>query len=153
MSYDSRPETEAHIERVRELIGAVRTNLGLRAQEHDASKLADPEKAMFDAYTPKLRALTYGSPEYEAVRQEMLQTALAHHYAHNAHHPEHYADGINGMSLLDVLEMLCDWKAATERHADGDLAWSLGINASRFGISLQLLGILLNTAREMRWIE
>lgn len=146
--YDSRPDTEAHIARVAALLTDVIGELAYRADVHDASKLQTPERQMFDEYTPKLRAVTYGSPEYEAVRQEMLATALAHHYAHNSHHPEHYADGIAGMSLLDLIEMLADWKAATERHADGNLTKSLAINAPRFGM---LARILENTVREMGW--
>lgn len=32
---------------------------------------------------------------------------------------------VNGMDLLDVLEMLVDWKAAGERHKDGCIYKSL----------------------------
>lgn len=148
--YDSRPDTEAHIRTVHTHMMNVAAAFIERATNHDASKLQSPEKEMFDEYTPKLRALTYGSPEYEATRQEMLRTALRHHYEHNSHHPEHYPNGINGMSLLDVLEMLCDWKAATERHADGDIRKSLEINRSRFG-EVDLYQVMLNTVREMGW--
>lgn len=59
---------------------------------------------------------------------------------------------INGMSLFDVLEMLLDWKAATERMKDGgDIRASLTINRDRFKISPQLEAILANTIREMEW--
>lgn len=61
-------------------------------------------------------------------------------------------NGVNGMSLLDVLEMLCDWKAAGERHADGSIERSLRINRDRFKIGYQLQSILENTARELGWI-
>lgn len=149
-NYDSRPDTEAHITRVRALIGDAVENMHDRAFHHDLSKLRSPEKEMFDEYTPRLRATTYGSDEYKAALVEM-GAALRHHYTHNSHHPEHYPNGIEGMSLLDVLEMLADWKAATERHADGNLTRSLEINAARFGISPQLLSILANTVREMGW--
>jgi hypothetical protein len=37
------------------------------------------------------------------------------------------------MDLVQVIEMLADWKAATLRHADGDLARSIEQNAERFG--------------------
>lgn len=151
--YDSRPDTEKHIARVQELLSGVMGGLAFRHDYHDASKLQSPEKEMFDEYTPKLRAMTYGSDEYKRCLAEMQQTALAHHYEHNSHHPEHYPNGIDGMSVLDVLEMLCDWKAATERHADGDLSRSLEINRARFNISDQLHIILVNTARELGWIE
>lgn len=62
--------------------------------------------------------------------------------------------GIDGMTLLDVLEMLIDWKAATERMKDGgDIMKSLEINRGRFSISPQLESILLNTIREMGWVK
>lgn len=53
--------------------------------------------------------------------------------------------GINGMSLLDLVEMLCDWKAATMRHNDGDIRRSIEINQKRFGYSDELKAIMLNT--------
>ncbi len=53
---------------------------------------------------------------------------------------------VNDMNLLDILEMLCDWKAASERHNDGNIRKSIEINANRFGLSPQLVRILENTA-------
>ncbi len=59
---------------------------------------------------------------------------------------------VNGMSLFDVLEMLMDWKAATERMKDGgDIHASLIHNTDRFKLSPQLAAILANTVREMNW--
>jgi hypothetical protein len=57
------------------------------------------------------------------------------------------------MSLFDVIEMLMDWKAATERMKGGGDIWlSLEINATRFNLSPQLVAILANTLREMKWL-
>ena len=56
------------------------------------------------------------------------------------------------MSLIDLVEMLADWKAASLRHADGDIIKSLEINKKRFGISDQLAEMFENTVREMRWV-
>jgi hypothetical protein len=56
------------------------------------------------------------------------------------------------MTLVDLIEMLADWKAATERHDDGDLARSLDIQRDRFGLSDQLADILRNTAHHFGWI-
>lgn len=53
---------------------------------------------------------------------------------------------INDMNLVDLIEMFCDWKAATMRHHDGNLLKSIKINAERFGINPQLVKILENTA-------
>jgi hypothetical protein len=55
------------------------------------------------------------------------------------------------MTLIDLMEMLADWKAATERHDDGDLSRSLDIQAERFDISPQLVRILRNTAVALGW--
>lgn len=57
--------------------------------------------------------------------------------------------GFRGMSLLDLVEMVCDWKAATLRHADGDIRRSLDICQKRFGYSDELRQILLNTIEEL----
>jgi hypothetical protein len=55
------------------------------------------------------------------------------------------------MTLLDLIEMLCDWKAASERHNDGDIMRSIIVNKERFAISDQLTGILERTCRELEW--
>ena len=166
--YDSRPDTVEHINLVGRLIVHVVRDLLERARVHDQSKLADPEKATFDEYTPKLKGSTYGSDEYKGFLAGM-KPALDHHYAANSHHPEHFTGstcaqcgnredqpctcggprvstaGIRGMNLLDLVEMFCDWKAATTRHADGDLRKSIDINQKRFGYSDDLKAILRNT--------
>jgi predicted alpha/beta superfamily hydrolase len=150
-TYDSTADTIAHITRVQQLLEDAIQNLKTRQQTHDLSKLKDPEKTVFDEMTPKLKHSTYGSDEYRSFLDQM-KPALDHHYAHNPHHPEHYPDGISGMSLLDLIEMLCDWKAAGERHANGSITNSLNINQTRFKIEHQLQSVLTNTAKEFNWI-
>jgi len=115
-----------------------------RAMDHDASKLKPPELDGFVINTPKLKNLTYGSPEYHAVMAEMKES-IDHHYKENTHHPEHWEEGIKGMDLIDLLEMIADWKAATMRHTDGDILNSIEINQKRFGYSNELKSILKNT--------
>ena len=56
---------------------------------------------------------------------------------------------INGMSLLDVIEMLIDWKAATLRHATGDIAVSIETNQKRFGYTNQTKAFFINTIEEL----
>jgi hypothetical protein len=138
-------DTFKHIERVRNLLNMCAVDLMYRGESHDQTKLEEPEAAIFAKYTEKLAASTYNSPEYNQTKLEM-KPALDHHYANNSHHPEHYKNGVNDMNLLDILEMLCDWKASSERHNDGNIRKSIEINANRFGISPQLTKILENTA-------
>lgn len=139
-------DTMRHIERVRNLINRFVADLLWRAEQHDQSKLESPEVEMFAEFTPKLAACTYGSAEYEGFRKAMGE-ALAHHYANNRHHPEHHKHGIDDMNLLDIVEMLIDWKAASERHNDGNILKSIEKNADRFKISPQLVKIMENTAK------
>ena len=150
--YDSTMDTAQHIAVVRKYMQRAREELAVRALVHDDSKLRDPEKSIFDEVTPKLKMMTYGSDEYKQSLKDM-KPALDHHYKKNSHHPEHYEKGIYGMSLLDLIEMLCDWKAASERHADGDMMRSLELNKDRFFISDGLYEILVNTSRELGFID
>lgn len=141
---DSRPETYKHIQEVQRRMHNCIVDLMHRQHGHDQSKLVSPELEAFDEFTPMLAGLTYGSDEYKATLAKM-KPALDHHNAINRHHPEHWSDGIRGMSLLDLVEMLCDWKAATLRHSDGDIRRSIEINQKRFGYSDELKQIFLNT--------
>ena len=148
--YDSTEDTKAHINRVAHLLNLCGDELRYRGDIHDKSKLESPEKEAFDEETPKLKELTYGSDEYKESLKR-LGVALKHHYAKNPHHPEHYENGIDGMNLFDVMEMLMDWKAATERHADGDIHKSLQHNKDRFNMSPQLVSIFENTIKLFGW--
>ena len=144
MTYDSTEDTRKHSERVRQLLSFVTYELTARARSHDASKLREPELSIFNEYTPKLSDSTYGSDEYKSFLTGMGE-GIAHHYAHNRHHPEHFPEGIDGMTLIDLMEMLMDWKAATERHDNGDISRSIRLNAERFHVAPQLVKILDNT--------
>lgn len=150
---DQRFKTIRHIETVRNYLNWVIRELLDRAEHHDQSKLQSPEREMFDEWTEKLRGTTYGSDEYKAMLEEMKLGALKHHYDFNRHHPEFHARGINDMNLFDLVEMCCDWMAATQRHADGDIYRSLDINTTRFKIDDQLAAILWNTLDEMNGAE
>ena len=142
--YDSRPETNKHRRFVSILMNKIAKDIMDRADHHDDSKLLPPEKELFDEYTPKLKGCTYGSPEYQEFLNR-LKKALDHHYAENRHHPEHFANGINDMNLVDMVELICDWFAATMRHDDGDIYKSLEINKERFHMDAQTAAILKNT--------
>lgn len=139
-------ETQKHIEAVRKYIRFMIDKIDMRGVKHDASKLESPEVEVFAEYTPKLNSTKFGSDEYYK-NLELMKPALDHHYASNRHHPEHFVNGINDMTLVDILEMFCDWKASTLRHNDGNLLKSIETNAERFNMEGQLKQILINTAR------
>lgn len=138
-------ETMRHIRLVARLLHLFAAELMARADRHDQSKLERPEVELFTEFTNKLAACTYGSLQYEEYRKAM-GPALAHHYANNDHHPEHFKGGVGDMNLLQLVEMFCDWKASSTRHNDGNIRKSIEVNANRFGLSPQLVRILENTA-------
>jgi len=150
--YDSREDTIEHIVNVQLKLEKFAKELGKRGEVHDKSKLQSPEKELFDEMTPILKSLTYGSDEYKDSLAK-LKPALDHHYANNSHHPEHYRDGIKGMDLVDLVEMFCDWMAATERTANGNIYISIGINQNRFNIPPELSMIFFNTAKRVYGIQ
>lgn len=118
-----------------------------RAWRHDWSKYSREESSHFEKATP-LTDLSYGSPEYYQ-ELDKIQPALKHHYAANSHHPQHYKVGIYGMSPLDQIEMLCDWKAAGRRHKGGDIRKSIETNQRRFGDTNAFRQGLIRDAKEI----
>lgn len=150
VKYDSRVGTYEHIQRVQSFILTFIQRMMERAIQHDASKLSNPEKEYWDKYTPILSDVEYGSSEYQAML-DSLKPALDHHYAKNSHHPQHYPNGVDDMTLMDIIEMFCDWKASTERQHDGNLRKSLEMNKDRFEICEQLNCIFNNTMKELGW--
>jgi hypothetical protein len=148
---ETNKETLLHIQLVREFLVRIIGALSKRAEVHDESKLELPEVEVFTKYTPLLAKTTYGSEEYNMFLKEMKEGALDHHYAVNRHHPEHFTDGVSGMNLVDLVEMFCDWKAATLRHDDGDISKSIEHSKERFELSDQLVRIFHNTVRDLGW--
>ncbi|MCA9366740.1 hypothetical protein KC887_00545 [Candidatus Kaiserbacteria bacterium] len=148
VEYDSTVDTLLHIKRVNALLLEFVHRLLHRAAVHDNSKLSDQEKPYYDKLTPLLSKSDYGSRQYTEFLKE-LKPALKHHYARNSHHPEHYRRGILDMDLLDIVEMFCDWKAASERHETGNIYRSIEYNSNRFKMTKQLTQIFVNTAARM----
>ena len=122
-----------------------------RGKSHDDSKLEPEEFDVFYKASPMLTGIEFGSPEYI----EMVGRIGKKHYSKNSHHPNFYESGIDGMSLLDIIEMLSDWKSASYLHgkSGNNILKSLEINKERFGISDQLYNILVNTVYELNWAE
>ena len=141
-------KTLHHIQEVRKNIYQMIIELDSRGKNHDHTKLESPEQEIFAENADELGKTIYGTPEYEALL-EKVKPAIVHHYSKNRHHPEHWKNGIEDMTLIDLVEVLCDWKASTAKNKDGNIRKSIEINAKRFNINPQLVKILENTVREM----
>lgn len=144
MKYDSTASTLEHKKTVTKYINLIIHELINRAEKHDDTKLEEPEKSLFDTYTPKLAECEYNSEEYKSFL-EGLKPALTHHYARSRHHVEHFPNGIKDMNIIDLVEMLCDWKAASLRQHNGNILKSIEQNAERFGYGKELSSVFINT--------
>lgn len=133
-----------HAQEVAKRIVLMAGELAVRAVNHDRSKFSPEEYSSFVDQTIKLKDIAYGTDEY---RQELekIRPAIDHHYAHNRHHPQHFPDGIQGMNLVDIVEMFCDWHASVLRQKDGNIRKSINLNQKRFGLSDELTQIFFNT--------
>ena len=120
-----------------------------RALTHDLSKLRPIEVRGFIQVIDKFKTTEYGTPEYKALLDQ-IQPSLDAHYEVNRHHPEYhrqYLSGVEGMSLVDIVEMLCDWQASVRRTKNGDIQESIFHNKRRHKIEEQLACVLRNSVR------
>lgn len=136
----------AHRQRVFSLMSRLSQEVMQRGNKHDETKLGPEELPHYVATIDEFEKHPYGSDGYHKAK-ESLGPSVVHHYKHNRHHPEHFHNGIEGMNLVDLLEMLVDWKAATQNHPEqpGNTAKSLVLAIGKYKISPQLTQILLNT--------
>lgn len=135
-----------HISNVKSKISKVINELKYRSHHHDDSKLVDPEYSAYKKFTPLLNDVEYQSDEYKKIcNTKVFADACDHHCKSNRHHPEYYKNGIDGMDLVDLIEMISDWKAASERYQNASWSDGFKINCERFNVSPQLESILWNT--------
>jgi len=151
MSTEYMNDVLTHKRQVAQLLQRMANELLERAIVHDDSKFSVEE---FDAYArayPLFQVVPYQSAEYQALLHS-IQPAIQHHYQSNRHHPEHFTDGITGMNLLDMIEMVCDWYVASHKAGrvpdDG-----VTRNQERFHIGEQLFAILKNTVNAFDTVE
>lgn len=116
-----------------------------RAIEHDNSKLSKEE---YESFT-KFDNTSYKSyKEYEKGLEE-LDDAFQHHYDNNSHHPEHHFNGVDDMSVLDLIEMVCDWKAVAEYYGV-PLEQQMELNIERYGVSVEREKLLKSIMKELQ---
>jgi len=135
----------AHRALVAEKMFKIADDLTQRAFHHDDSKFSAEEYDLYEQAFPNLQKYVYGSEEFRAELRK-IKPAIEHHYQNNRHHPEYHGNvGIAGMNLLDLVEMVCDWVAASQRKEGTDILKGMIINQKRFDIDDQLFCIIMNT--------
>lgn len=146
--YDSTEATMRHIGIVKNVVRRLTSEIMVRGERHDESKLQEPEKSQLDYYIPLLKKVAFGSPEYDKLNNERKKdVGLVHHFEVNRHHPEHFKNGIKDMTLVDIIEMFCDWYASSTRSDTGFID-GIKYNAKRFHMSDDLRQIFENTFKD-----
>lgn len=139
-----------HIQSVRCFIGFMVGELLERHNAHDRSKMTAEELPAYERHAQAQAEAEYGSDEH-AQAMLLVKDALTFHYSRNRHHPEHFPNGVDDMTLIDLCEMLADWMDASRRYNhNGSFKKSMEHNAKRFKLSDQTVRLLENTAR---WLE
>ena len=117
-------DTRKHQMLVAERMTACAKRLLDKASVHDASKFSDQEREIYTETGWKLNHenIEYGSEEYKKIVAEMGK-AWEHHQLVNDHHIGFFKtyqsqtlnDPVRAMDLFALIEMLCDWIAASKR--------------------------------------
>jgi len=144
-------DTILHVSEIQEALEEMSSELRKRGLAHDRTKFQELE---FDAFTStrlRFKKVDYGTPEYKALVDE-IKPVVDHHYANNRHHPNYHEHGINSMTLIDIAEMLADWKVAARRSPNNKFKDTLEFAFNKHGISKQLGQIIKNTLKELNWI-
>lgn len=135
-----------HIDRVRKKLNKLIKELTKRANDHDASKLREPELTYWRQMDQEKR-YDYGTPEYER-KIKKYEFLMEMHYKANRHHPEHFHNGISDMTLVDLTEMLCDWLSYKEKMRVSEAIKLIEDQSKRFHYSEEIKNMLINTCLE-----
>lgn len=105
-------DTYEHKMRVQIIMNQLSREFMKRGRTHDNSKLKSPEKEAYEEMHEKLKNAKIGTPQYDDIMQGNVAVGL--HYKNNDHHPQHFEHGIFDMNLVQIMDMLTDWVAASD---------------------------------------
>jgi hypothetical protein len=149
--FDFLCDTILHVSEVQENLEIIASELRKRGFAHDRTKFQELEFDAFVSTRDKFKKSNYGTKEYQECI-DIVKPAVDHHYQNNRHHTGFHKNGINDMTLIDIIEMVCDWQAAARRSPDKELKDTLEYAYKKYGISEQLGIVLKNTFKELDWI-
>jgi hypothetical protein len=127
-------------------------DLFLRSNVHDVSKHSDEE---FEGFRKSIYYLKgpWGQENRPPEILEQLNESLQIHYKRNDHHPEHFENGMEDMDLVQLLELIADWRAAMIGQDNHDIDETIATGQERFGYPDFMAKILKNTLIKIRQYE
>ena len=142
MDFDKR--LNDHIEGVKNYLKVISILLDSRGLMHDSTKKSDEEYNYYKMANSVNRNDFKTYEEYLDYVKPTLNKGLKHHYENNRHHPEYHKNGVDDMNLIDILEMVADWKISIEQNGK-NVEEEIQYNFKKYNISEQLQKIILNT--------
>ena len=140
---DTEEYIKGHISRVRKHMNTFVQLLLKRAINHDKSKLEEPELSWWKEMDKEPR-YPYGSEEYKQ-KIKRWDKVFKHHYKYNRHHPEHYDYGVSEMTLVDIVEMMCDWLGYKDTITISEALKVCDEQMKRYDIPDDIRQIIFNT--------
>lgn len=134
-----------HRNNVASRINKIIKELFRRAEEHDKSKLQEPELSGWKEMDKEPR-YPYGTPEYFD-KMRRYQWVFDAHYKANRHHPEHWQGFFIEMDLLDFLEMILDWVSYKEDITINEMYKIVSENCERFEFPPLMRELAINTLK------
>jgi len=94
--------------------------LAQRAQAHDLSKRSPLESRAYTYLDWRFYCQAQQlSINYPTAIEQAINQGWQQHLHNNRHHPEFHLD-CNQMSMLDLIEMVCDWTAISQELQQGN---------------------------------
>lgn len=127
-----------HIRSVRFKMGLLANLIRKRSRSHDSFKFKEDILTVLSNYNLQL-SIAIDEDEILNLEKkiELINTR-------NAKHPAFHKNGINNMTLVDIIEMFSDWLIIAEEK-NLDTVEFLEDNCKQFKISSQVLNIFINT--------
>lgn len=134
-----------HRNHVQEKLFKIIKELWKRAEDHDKSKLQEPEYSGWKSMDLEPR-YKYGTKEYFD-KMKRYKWVFDLHYKNNRHHPEHWQGFFNDMDLLDFIEMILDWCSYKENITSAEMIKIVEENCDRFDFPPLLKDLAINTLK------
>lgn len=144
-------EVIKHRQSVNKKLNFLSKEISKRGEEHDLSKLQYPEINWL-IQMDKEPKYEYGTKEYFQ-KMKKWNKFFVHHYTNNRHHPDHFQEGVYGMTLVDLCEYISDIISYYDEMHVGDAIKTIEKQKERFKLDEQLSQILKNTLIEyFSWV-
>lgn len=129
--------------------------LTLKASNHDQSKYSEPEITPYIWLTWQSHCILNNIPfTLPTGMDQQIRDAIFHHVSNNRHHPEWHLDP-DSMTLADLIEMICDWKAVGQEFGEKNLiGYAEKVLGRRFSFSENKLKLIWELIHKMdRMVE